>query len=585
MQLTSHYTVQKMADEKLAMSIPIFQRLFVWEEEQTRQLLEDLKKASKEHGDSPYYIGVITVQKDTRNGNLWKIVDGQQRLTFLTLIAAEMGWNDFVFMDLKKEALRINYIGRSEDEDDIRFLAAKQNEKVANVNFQRFHSVYQEFSTKPDYDKEAFSTYVKEQCAFLVSELPANYKALDLNLFFEKMNSTGRQLTPVEVIKGKYFAKYANTWNKVMNFEKPCELFSPLNDHEIIQQQTLGDLWNNMKEFAVPGPDEDQLHLERLVMRPEVLLLHVLKMTLNEEVAKDLSLDYMQLVQTFRENEAVLNVTEHGESFPEREKFMQNLVAYRQWLDKNVIYLHNNGDSYEYVFRDGDDEKDAHRKLKQYQAMLYVSSGDTQTWVLDYYKKMKHAQLLDMTEKLDILKRLDREKRPLPALDGMRYGQIDRYWFWALDYILWEKATDGTLENDFPQLKDDLLAIRKYTFRRNRSIEHLHPQNPPEGQETDDWFKDRNENSNSVRDGFGNLAMISASFNSTQSNDSVGVKFARVKDIQLPNKNLESSKMLLMFRVAGGEDKNWTPGVAKTHGEAMYKLLETAYKNSSSSQE
>ena len=68
--------------------------------------------------------------------------------------------------------------------------------------------------------------------------------------------------------------------------------------------------------------------------------------------------------------------------------------------------------------------------------------------------------------------------------------------------------------------------------------------------------------------------MISSSFNSLQQNDSIGVKFARLRDTQIPQKNLESIKLLLMFKCAGGSDESeWTVKAMQDHGEKMLKLL------------
>lgn len=64
-------------------------------------------------------------------------------------------------------------------------------------------------------------------------------------------------------------------------------------------------------------------------------------------------------------------------------------------------------------------------------------------------------------------------------------------------------------------------AILNYEFRANRPIEHLHPQDESQNIV---WNKDKYDLNR-----LGNLAMISQSFNSTQSNDSVKVKFARKK--------------------------------------------------------
>ena len=81
-----------------------------------------------------------------------------------------------------------------------------------------------------------------------------------------------------------------------------------------------------------------------------------------------------------------------------------------------------------------------------------------------------------------------------------------------------------------------------------------------------------------VCNSFGNLALISSSFNSTQSNDSVRVKFARISD-QINSGKLESIKMYKMFQVAGGNDNKWTENLAKDHRKEMIKVLNASYKH------
>ena len=217
-----------------------------------------------------------------------------------------------------------------------------------------------------------------------------------------------------------------------------------------------------------------------------------------------------------------------------------------------------------------------HIKITQFQSMLYVSSGEWQGWVLDYYRKYKNNPILNAAEELDFLKDNERNNRKLPPLVQMTYNQVDRYWFWLLDYLLWELAVDDKLNEyleivklDSQYVKNIKNAIFEYHFRRNRSIEHLHPRHPQ--QEMDKW---KGDESHLIRDSFGNLAMISSSFNSTQGNDSIGVKFARVKDRQiLGDGKLESIKMLLMFLDAHGNDQEWLPDLVNQHGVKMYNLL------------
>ena len=64
---------------------------------------------------------------------------------------------------------------------------------------------------------EQFIHYVFENTSILVNEL-VGYSNSDLNLYFEKMNSTGRQLSPLDQLKGG-FADHASDWNDCFNFE------------------------------------------------------------------------------------------------------------------------------------------------------------------------------------------------------------------------------------------------------------------------------------------------------------------------------------------------------------------------------
>jgi len=147
----------------------------------------------------------------------------------------------------------------------------------------------------------------------------------------------------------------------------------------------------------------------------------------------------------------------------------------------------------------------------------------------------------------------------------MMYGVIERYWFWKLDYLLWEHHEIHNEDEMFKNLnKDDHKAISQYIFKSNRSIEHLHPKNPQKKEEK--W-------ESGILDSFGNLAMISSSFNSSQSNDSISTKFGRVQD-HIVSCELESIKMLLMFKFAGNnETRVWTKKKAKEHEDEMLKIL------------
>lgn len=75
------YTPDKIAEDNLFYTLPIYQRLFEWNTENIVTLLEDLKK-KYEHRDGKddyYYIGMLTSAKNN------ELVDGQQRFTVMML--------------------------------------------------------------------------------------------------------------------------------------------------------------------------------------------------------------------------------------------------------------------------------------------------------------------------------------------------------------------------------------------------------------------------------------------------------------------------------------------------------------------
>ena len=86
---TYRYTPEKIVEEKLYFSIPLYQRLFSWGEEQVIGLLYDLKNHFETSYDdgTPYYLGMLSCIK---SGNHYDLIDGQQRLTTVTLLISAL---------------------------------------------------------------------------------------------------------------------------------------------------------------------------------------------------------------------------------------------------------------------------------------------------------------------------------------------------------------------------------------------------------------------------------------------------------------------------------------------------------------
>lgn len=79
-------------DSKFLFQIPGYQRPYSWELEQFDQLFEDIRLAM-DSGEDHYFLGsvILQTQKQEHDGSgLYDVVDGQQRLTTLTILMAVM---------------------------------------------------------------------------------------------------------------------------------------------------------------------------------------------------------------------------------------------------------------------------------------------------------------------------------------------------------------------------------------------------------------------------------------------------------------------------------------------------------------
>jgi len=580
---SSFSTVEWMRGVELL--VPLYQRLFVWEEEQINQLLEDLEQAF--HTNTPYFIGTLTVfRRDHEQQNKWELVDGQQRMTVLTLLGAAFShrtnqdslWAPFIVKGDGKDS-RIQYFARPHDQEDLRKIWTEgfnPSGGIANPNMRRFNDVFERFLNRPREgqpflkDLSKFSTFIYENTTVLVAFLPDSYKLKDLNLYFEKMNAGGKQLEAHEILKGRYFGPYSSLWNAIADGSKA---FKSEDDEEInLSDLTLESLLSNSDEFSDKDePDTENVTSDstRLVMSFPVFLLHSLSIcipTAKTEIIEEGFWEPKHLLSTFKKAEAWWKENRKDQSFA--ETFVKVMQEYRKWMDRNIIHIEDDRPVPPYQQSDDQADRYTPKPIWQFQSMLHVSGSERQGWVLDAYQEFLQNQSPEKGEEefLATLKQQDADRHPFnfgdDELSAFSYGQIDRYWFWKLDYILWEKALK---KEQLGELNDvQASAVKFYIFRRNRSIEHLHPQT------SDMTWDEKHLHS------FGNLAMISASFNSQQSNDSVGTKFGRMTD-KIARNELESIKLLLMFVAAKGEDVQWTPEASIEHGQKMINILKDYY--------
>lgn len=587
---TYRYTPEKIVEEKLIFSIPLYQRLFSWGEEQVKGLLYDLKNHFDPDLDNgtPYYLGMLSCIK---SGNHYDLIDGQQRFTVMILLAIVLRnyyekWNGF--LDSGK---RLRFMSRTKDNEYLTAVINRQveildpNRKMEDGKKIIFDFMVSQFSS--DDMRESFAKSAYTRMSFFFSELPLSYASnpASLNKYFEAMNAGGKGLEQHEILKVKLMQGEENKvhltqiWNAVCDLNRPVikrnekdleegyrskymQAIELCRNHrfneafELCESSYDTEDNNEIGDIEAKQQDFRQSFIETgersFITFPEFLMMVI-------DIYLNLSGSY-----SFYRKELLKIYESHP--IPDKQDFYNQLLFYRLLLDYYIVYKEGdeNTNKYDIVFKEGESAE----ALKQYQSMLYVSQSPFYNWLKPVLERLHNETVRDTDELLLWIKEIDNSLHPLPRdVNEMTYDNgIDRYWFWRLDYYLWER------KEDYFKTEEEKQIVEEYVFRANRSIEHLHPQH----QENNDIWGDDDIHS------FGNLAMISQSFNSQQSDDPVTVKFARIKD-QAHNHTLQSIKMYLMYLDAEKSPLGWKVDIKNKHQDKMYDLLKKSYPDVSCS--
>lgn len=606
------YTPQSVVKNNKSFLIPIYQRLFEWSKDNVLILLNDLGKAFfVSNGEEDYHIGMLT---STKNNEL---VDGQQRFTVMMLMGCVLQqyderWKSFL---LGNDISRLTFLSRPVDNHRLsRFIEngkaaedCKQTkmgvaiDAIDSFMIDGLPSKAKDYVSEP-YSEEAvrdmrqsFARYVFEHLCFFIEELPEGYGPKDLNQYFERMNTTGKNLESHEILKVKLIkhldgdrSKYMLLWNKLA--ETDTLLVMPRDNEDIrwrkdrilrcnIDTILAENLLNGMgrkeegdstsiisiaSSTAKPGPETSNRAESRCVLSFPNILLQALYYFKDGCVGMS--------VDDFFNTSNLLGIFEkhlpfEGEDVDKGQikSFLDLLTRARLALDICFVRTTDVGFDLDMCLPD---DNTALKNLMMYQSMLYVSSSNTTNykwfgWLMDYLKW--NPGLPDANKLFKWLWDKDRaEHIQIPAIDALRYPNEVRYWFWRLDYHIWRNR--DTIFKDNQEARS---VAANYIFRRNRSLEHIAPQTPLSN--SDMVWADTEEDTR-IRNSFGNLVMISQGLNSTLKNQSYGVKKAHVTDYMNGSKtgSIESLKLLMAY---ADKPEKWTRESIKEHGDKMYNLL------------
>lgn len=239
MQLNAYVrTVKDILTLERKYVIPRFQREYAWELDELSQFKEDIFNNIKENEDktlktTDYFIGsLVLIGDDQKNEKEFLVVDGQQRLTTITIIFSVL---NHIFIALKEENLAQSCYkhveGKDENEKEFFKLLNESSGNYFKEYIQNKEEVSQKRPKTPeekklqkayDYFREEFS---KEKLKNYWGEIDTieilksirnqilDFKTIyltvdsleDAYIIFETLNAKGKDLEMIDLVKNKIF--------------------------------------------------------------------------------------------------------------------------------------------------------------------------------------------------------------------------------------------------------------------------------------------------------------------------------------------------------------------------------------------
>lgn len=568
--------------------VPIYQRNYAWGSDQIEQLIEDIRSTKND-----YFLGNLIVNQ--KENNVYEVIDGQQRLTTLFLLERYLGIafaNDALRFEARDKANRTlaTLPNTNQLTDELQSSEIKEGYKIIDDYFEK---------TGLKAEKEKIIKRL-EKVNLIRVRVPAK---IDLNHYFEIMNTRGEQLELHEIAKANILAKISSPeakkiasdiWEYCSNMDSYIQMNYPKDKRDQIfskdwsslseqivdfdsligcyQNETVNEEIFTLEEIlsgkglpknqSVSNDNTENERFESIISFPNFLL------QVNEAISKsnaddDSSLDDKNFLTNLLNNWAdelsakhflfmMLKARVLFDKFVLKREYARDYKEIGKWsLQKLEKYRDANGDKPKYIGTFGGDEDNRNRQIRTLQSALRITytSPKTMHWislVLSSYFNDENADVLE------ILENYAQSKVDATGYkDASGFG-FERIVFTYLDYLIYR---DGYLYNG-QEIIRPLSSDWQFQFRS--SIEHFYPQHPTE---LSPWA-DADLNC------FGNLALITVSGNSTFNNATpVG------KASTNPGIIAQSLKLKIMAEMMRQNNNIWDQKLAHIHQNEMFNIL------------
>lgn len=273
--------------------IPDFQRDFVWGEDEVNQLFKDFNEDTEDFTKESslldgYLLGNIVLINNDANTTNKIVIDGQQRLTTLSLLYKVLEETIDYRLHRKENSIEtmqkwMNMRGELNKgyglfDDETNF----KNPKIQHHKSLEFGSVYrhiirpdsssknsiqqssqieevyevlkEELSKLSDQELPKFVNYIKHKVMLIVTTAPTLSKAFQL---FEILNNRGKDLEPLDLIKNMLLKNLAKEHYSEDERDKFTELWRKFNDNLALNSKKKIESSTFLKHYLVGTTGEN----------------------------------------------------------------------------------------------------------------------------------------------------------------------------------------------------------------------------------------------------------------------------------------------------------------------------------------
>lgn len=551
--------IREIFEGSYQFEIPDYQRPYAWTTEQATELFDDLLSAMLDArvsgATSQYFLGSIVLIKNDREPKS-SVVDGQQRLSTLTMLFAVLreamphAADDITDFLYKKGKVSLG------EKNEYRLTAREEDADFFRTNIQEPGGIAQ-LVTSTDKLEDSRLRY-RENATLLLAKakalLPADLIALwqflanDCSLvvistpdleaayrIFSVLNNRGLDLAPIDIIKAQVLGLIRTTAGDIKSRVYAKE-WSRIETS--LGRDAFGDLFGHIRSIYAKKKQkyilvkEFQEHVTEY-NNPIALIDSVIK-------------PYAEVWDFVRD--ADFEATKHAETINEH-LFWLNRVDFKDWVPPALVYF---------------------KRFRQKPKLL-----------AEFFQSLERLTYFMLVTKVGINERIETYAALIKDIESTAFdGDLVTLGTLALtdkqkrDFVA---ALDGDIYRNLPKARmalvlrlESLVRAPGVQLQNAVSLEHVLPQNPPDGSDWIKWFPDEDER-DCWTHRLANLVPLDRNKNSSASN----YDFSKKKDAYFRGKG-KASPFVLTQEVRS--ENEWTPNLLAERQKRLMGELKNHWK-------